>query len=1208
MFPTFSGSSRRRPDVNLSGRHNANPFAKQGATQTSQNPVADAQQTRLARQQERERAQAAASIQRVWRGHATRRRWGVAEREKWDTVEKHSAATSGDTHEPISYDSEDQAYSQLVSLLRFLDTQDDADVERLWKCYLRIYKTATTNEGACSGGPWPKAYLRLELTCLAGIERATTTNGIAKYLVQLEFVMMKIPEMTALESRKVYQAFRGILDMDKKLSILDYLVLPMAELCHTSIVVYQNFARFILTKPCLDNAMGHTEGLDRLVEGVNVKLLMSAVAHALRDDLEPLVFADVVRSSSHSRSSSNTSSASTGVSWLLSHLIYLHRWWGITGASENDSSFEQDFARVVSSLLPCVADQVGNGQDGNAPSASDEPPQAQNPFVEAQLSSLVSQQNIGNLLPIMSGTSPLSDGKRATTAVSGQYRMLSRYILSLLRLFPERGDDIRMWLYLGSSSYNAKAGASQTESIVHFFWQAVQETDLFIEVVQDSRRAVDLLRPHSDSHSKKSFEDQGRIVLLFVELYSFVLKIMDDEEFFAPILRKDGNPSTSRSGRASNLGYQEIKRLSTFLKHFAFTLYYNAPEMEGYNKTEESNRDITSLFKGHTPQRVIADTQERAEGFTVVGILSGVSLEYMKGAITGLLRAIYERDSRRPFLPKDHWLMIKQFDMTTFIDAVVEEEERRNQVQDAEADDGAEEESDEDDYDDGRSSGLIGTGQARRLHKLGQLRRQQRKASRKRYMQAVAPRLEILQNMPFLIPFTTRVQIFRRFVNLDMIKRRNGVVDPELWRLSHGHGMNPFRSWTHSRHQAKVRRGHEFEDAYDQFFELGTSLKEPINITFVDQFDQPEAGIDGGGVTKEFLTTVTNQAFADTEGVKLFAENEKHLMFPNPSSIDEQKQLLREGGYKENSPEFRSQIADLRKHYEFFGRIIGKCLYEGILVDIGFAPFFLLKWALTGGTGSAPRESGYRANLNDLRDFDEALYQGLIQLKNYTGDVEKDFSLNFTVTDTLNLPLTSLDRGAPRTKTITRDLIPGGSSQPVTNANRLVYISHIARHRLSTQPYIATTSFLRGLSAMIPPSKLSMFNQPELQTLVGGAPAPISIPDLRQHTVYGGVYALGDDGLEHPSVLIFWDVMTALPDADRRKVLKFVTSTPRAPLLGFGSLMPRFSIRDSGGDETRLPSTSTCVNLLKLPMYRTLEGCREKLLLAVNSGAGFDLS
>merc|ERR1711881_432205 len=139
------------------------------------------------------------------------------------------------------------------------------------------------------------------------------------------------------------------------------------------------------------------------------------------------------------------------------------------------------------------------------------------------------------------------------------------------------------------------------------------------------------------------------------------------------------------------------------------------------------------------------------------------------------------------------------------------------------------------------------------------------------------------------------------------------------------------------------------------------------------------------------------------------------------------------------------KMSELMQRYEFLGRIVGKCLYEGILVDINFAPFFLLKWALTGGDGAAPRESGYRANLNDLRDIDQDLYRGLIQLKNYPGNVQEDLSLDFTIADTF-----TVDYSTGEEKTITRDLRPNGADLPVTNENRLVYISYVARHRLVT--------------------------------------------------------------------------------------------------------------------------------------------------------------
>lgn len=442
---------------------------------------------------------------------------------------------------------------------------------------------------------------------------------------------------------------------------------------------------------------------------------------------------------------------------------------------------------------------------------------------------------------------------------------------------------------------------------------------------------------------------------------------MDDEEFFA----SNASPlySSDTVSRHNGLQLDAVQELTTFLKHLGFAMYYYASDIMNSRELDK-HRDLASLFRAGMEE---AQADSKAQSKHIAG-LQGLSLDYMKGIVTGLLRAIYERDSRRPFLPRGHWLLTSFFDMTNFIDAVVEEEERRNQIQDDEDQD---EPIENDEFEDSIPTvGIVGTGHASRQQRIEQRRRKQRKESRRMYLQAVAPRLEILQNMPFLIPFTTRVKIFRRFVHLDQVKRRNGIVDPEMWRMS----QMQFDPQPLARHHAKIRREHEFEDAFEQFFDLGPSLKEPIHITFVDQFDRPEAGIDGGGVTKEFLTSVTSQAFGPREGIKLCTENEKHLLYPNPSAVEEQMEILKEMGYKEDNATFCRQLSDFLQHYEFLGRILGKCLYEGILVDIRFAGFFLLKWALTGGAGSAPNESGYRANLNDLRDFDEGLYQGLVSV------------------------------------------------------------------------------------------------------------------------------------------------------------------------------------------------------------------------------------
>lgn len=165
-----------------------------------------------------------------------------------------------------------------------------------------------------------------------------------------------------------------------------------------------------------------------------------------------------------------------------------------------------------------------------------------------------------------------------------------------------------------------------------------------------------------------------------------------------------------------------------------------------------------------------------------------------------------------------------------------------------------------------------------------------------------------------------------------------------------------------------------------------------------------------------------------------------------------------------------------------------------------------------------------------------------------------------------------------------------------------------------------------------------MLNREELRFLVSGTEEPIDIDDLRANTVYGGYHE------KDASVEYFWEALrvslrvwlriaafrmslTLILESDfllysrfclpsdqtfnqerRKSFLKFVTSCPSPPLLGFSQLNPKFAIRLAGEDDTRLPTASTCVNLLKLPRYKSLNQCKEKLIYAIDSGAGFDLS
>ena len=139
------------------------------------------------------------------------------------------------------------------------------------------------------------------------------------------------------------------------------------------------------------------------------------------------------------------------------------------------------------------------------------------------------------------------------------------------------------------------------------------------------------------------------------------------------------------------------------------------------------------------------------------------------------------------------------------------------------------------------------------------------RALTKRQLARLSPRLGVLNNIPFAIPFDVRFNIFRNFVNND--------ADP--------HGSAPSsRSRAHWAPPTRitVRRGSIAQDGFNRLD--GVDLKGPIAITFVDQWGQEEAGIDGGGVFKEFLTELCKEVFDTDRG--LWLANAKRELYPNP--------------------------------------------------------------------------------------------------------------------------------------------------------------------------------------------------------------------------------------------------------------------------------------------------------------------------------------
>lgn len=505
------------------------------------------------------------------------------------------------------------------------------------------------------------------------------------------------------------------------------------------------------------------------------------------------------------------------------------------------------------------------------------------------------------------------------------------------------------------------------------------------------------------------------------------------------------------------------------------------------------------------------------------------NLRQLKEISLSLLNQIYMKNLRMNFLPDGFWsLKHLKYDIDLMIVLVLDDEENRAELQDMDISD------DEDD--------------AVTTRKL-----------RHRTVDASA-KLEVLNKVSFFVDFKDRVKVFQSLIESDRQKVESAA------------GLDFFLQNIPSRLTADIYRGAVLEDAFENFHKVGSSFKNKIQVVFHNDHG-PEVGIDGGGITKEFLTSVAMEGFNPELKLRLFketaAENE---LYPNNDiylnaskhiDLDHQKERL--------------------LYMRFLGMILGKCLYENVLIDIAFAPFFLKKW----GSSHMPA----KISVDDLRFLDTDIYKNLMKLLAMDEKQLQALDLSFSVDELVGGKLLKFDL-----------LPPNGDSTPVTTVNRLNYIHQMANFKLNQSLFLPTKYFLEGLFCIVQPTWLNMFDPFELQMLVSGGESDVNIDDWKHNVGYGGYF---DDDI---TVKYFWEVVEEMSREERCKLIKFVTSVSKAPLLGFGSLSPKFGIRNSGRQIDRLPTASTCVNLLKLPDYQNKSLVREKLLYAINTNSGFDLS
>ncbi|XP_071697079.1 E3 ubiquitin-protein ligase UPL7 isoform X2 [Rutidosis leptorrhynchoides] len=195
---------------------------------------------------------------------------------------------------------------------------------------------------------------------------------------------------------------------------------------------------------------------------------------------------------------------------------------------------------------------------------------------------------------------------------------------------------------------------------------------------------------------------------------------------------------------------------------------------------------------------------------------------------------------------------------------------------------------------------------------------------------AISSMHSVITTTPHVFPFEERVQMFREFISMDKVSRRMA-----------GEMIGPGPQAV----EVVIRRSHIIEDGFQQLNSLGSRLKSSIHVSFVSECGLPEAGLDYGGLSKEFLTDIAKAAFAPDYGLFVQTSTSDRLLIPSPTArfMDNGVQMI-----------------------EFFGRVVGKALYEGILLDYSFSHVFVQKLL------------GRYSFIDELSALDPELYKNLI--------------------------------------------------------------------------------------------------------------------------------------------------------------------------------------------------------------------------------------
>eukprot|EP00731_Ephydatia_muelleri_P015710 Em0009g134a len=295
-----------------------------------------------------------------------------------------------------------------------------------------------------------------------------------------------------------------------------------------------------------------------------------------------------------------------------------------------------------------------------------------------------------------------------------------------------------------------------------------------------------------------------------------------------------------------------------------------------------------------------------------------------------------------------------------------------------------------------------------------------------------------------------------------------------------------------------VRRGDILESSYRQVMKVESlELTAKLYIQFED-----ERGDDYGGLSREWFHLLSKEMFNPYYGLFEYAASDNYTLQISPNSACITRTL--------------TMVSDL---HQWSSHIMSFIMFVAFFIR----PFYKM---MPGKEGDLRRHavSGYV--------IDVELYNGM---KYILENDPEPLCLNFSVNHTVFGETTEMD------------LKPNGRNIPVTEANKKEYVNLMVNWRFTDRIQEQMNAFMKGFGDVISPKLIQVFDERELEYLMGGL-AEIDVEDWKRNTEYDG-YTAKDD-----VIVWFWKAVSNYDNEMRARLLQFVTGTSKVPMNGFAEL------------------------------------------------------